>query len=106
MYLFNLLVNGQFNISFIIKIILRYKYLDLFFSDDVKVLNDLKKMLGSFKMESAYDVKNVSYSNYTKTFSGLLDYIFFTKEHLEVIQVKVLLLVKYLCLNVIIVYYF
>lgn len=47
-------------------------------------------------MESAYDVMNVSYSNYTKTFCGLLDYIFFTKDYLEVIQVKVLSLAKYL----------
>lgn len=57
-------------------------------------------------MESAYDVMNVSYSNYTKTFCGLLDYIFFTKQHLELVQVIVLLYAKYLCLIIVIVYYF
>ncbi|XP_001942566.2 2',5'-phosphodiesterase 12 [Acyrthosiphon pisum] len=51
----------------------------------VKILNDLKNNL-EFKMESAYNT-DVLYSNYTKTFSGLLDYIYFTNQHLELIQV-------------------
>ncbi|XP_026818111.1 2',5'-phosphodiesterase 12 [Rhopalosiphum maidis] len=51
----------------------------------VKMLNDLKNNL-DFKMDSAYDT-DVLYSNYTETFFGLLDYIFFTNQHLELIQV-------------------
>ncbi|XP_060856862.1 2',5'-phosphodiesterase 12 [Metopolophium dirhodum] len=51
----------------------------------VKILNDLKKNL-EFKMESAYNT-DVLYSNYTETFFGLLDYIYFTNQHLELIQV-------------------
>lgn len=51
------------------------------------ILNDLKNGL-DFKMHSAYDA-NVQYSNYTNTFSGLLDYIYFTNQHLDLIQVKI-----------------
>lgn len=62
----------------------------------VKILNDLKNNL-DFKMESAYDT-DVKYSNYTETFFGLLDYIYFTNEHLELIQVKIVRVNKnYFC---------
>lgn len=52
----------------------------------MKVYSDLKNNL-EFEMESAYDI-DVLYSNYTATFVGLLDYIYFTNQHLERIQVK------------------
>ncbi|KAE9543445.1 hypothetical protein AGLY_002245 [Aphis glycines] len=52
---------------------------------NAKILNDLKNNL-DFKLESAYDT-DVLYSNYTETFFGLLDYIYFTNKHLELIQV-------------------
>jgi len=55
----------------------------------VKILNDLKNNL-EFQMESAYDT-DVLYSNYTDTFFGLLDYIYFTNQYLELIQVKVIM---------------
>ncbi|XP_022160157.1 2',5'-phosphodiesterase 12 isoform X2 [Myzus persicae] len=51
----------------------------------MKVYSDLKNNL-EFEMESAYDI-DVLYSNYTATFVGLLDYIYFTNQHLERIQV-------------------
>lgn len=54
-------------------------------SGNVKLLNDLKNVI-DFKLESAYGI-DVEYSNYTQCFSGLLDYIYFTNQHLEVIQV-------------------
>jgi len=63
----------MFNLSFI-------------FSGTVKMLNDLKSNL-DFKMDSAYDT-DVLYSNYTETFSGLLDHIYFTNQHLYLNEVK------------------
>lgn len=39
-------------------------------------------------MCSAYSVDEVPYSNYTQNFVGLLDYIYFTNEYLELSQVK------------------
>ncbi|XP_025417733.1 2',5'-phosphodiesterase 12 isoform X2 [Sipha flava] len=48
------------------------------------LLNNLKNVL-DFKLESAYGI-DVEYSNYTQSFFGLLDYIYFTNQHLEVIQ--------------------
>jgi len=61
----------------------------IFFSGMVKILNDLKNNL-EFKMESAYNT-DVLYSNYTETFFGLLDYIYFTNQHLELIQVNIIM---------------
>jgi len=58
----------------------------------VKILNDLKNDL-DYKMESAYST-DVMYSNYTETFFGLLDYIYFTNEYLELIQVKNIIICK------------
>lgn len=52
------------------------------------MLNELKNLL-DFTMNSAYNT-NVQYSNYTQIFSGLLDYIYFTNQHLELIDVKLL----------------
>lgn len=40
-------------------------------------------------MNSAYSVET-KYSNFTQLFFGLLDYIYFTDDHLKLIQVKVL----------------
>ncbi|XP_060847974.1 2',5'-phosphodiesterase 12-like [Rhopalosiphum padi] len=51
----------------------------------IKMLNDLKSNL-DFKMDSAYDT-DVRYSNYTETFSGLLDHIYFTNQHLYLNEV-------------------
>ncbi|XP_050526660.1 2',5'-phosphodiesterase 12 isoform X2 [Daktulosphaira vitifoliae] len=51
---------------------------------DLNHLNNLKNVV-DFTMSSAYST-NVPYSNFTQTFSGLLDYIYFTNEHLDVIQ--------------------
>lgn len=61
----------------------------------MEILNSLKNAL-SDKMHSAYPT-DVLYSNYTHAFSGLLDYIYFTNQHLELIQVNILFLlyVKY-----------
>lgn len=44
-------------------------------------------------MHSAYDT-DVEYSNYTQTFSGLLDYIYFTDDFIELIQVIVQLIIE------------
>lgn len=55
----------------------------------VKILNNLKDNL-EFKMESAYNT-DILYTNYTATFFGLLDYIYFTSQYLELIQVKVII---------------
>jgi mRNA deadenylase 3'-5' endonuclease subunit Ccr4 len=54
-------------------------------SGNDNLLNNLKNVL-DFKLESAYGI-DVEYSNYTQSFFGLLDYIYFTNQHLEVIQV-------------------
>ncbi|XP_025192324.1 2',5'-phosphodiesterase 12-like [Melanaphis sacchari] len=48
-----------------------------------KILNDLKIIL---TLNDTYDT-DVLYSNYTETFHGLLDYIYFTNQYLELIQV-------------------
>ncbi|XP_050438056.1 2',5'-phosphodiesterase 12 isoform X2 [Adelges cooleyi] len=48
-------------------------------------LNNLKDKI-DFKMYSAYSTK-VDYSNFTQTFFGLLDYIYFTEDHLKLLQV-------------------
>lgn len=59
----------------------------------MELLNSLKNALDD-KMHSAYTT-DVMYSNYTQAFSGLLDYIYFTNQHLELIQVNILLYAKY-----------
>lgn len=58
-----------------------------FFAGNVKILNDLKSII-LFKMNSAYNI-DTKYSNFTKSFVGLLDYIYFANDdYLELIQVK------------------
>lgn len=69
----------------------------------MQILNDLKDTL-DFKMDSAYDFLEVDYSNYTKTFCGLLDYIFFTNQHLELVQVNMLACEICIYFNVILTY--
>lgn len=59
------------------------------FSGNVKILNHFKNDL-KFNLHSAYDTDTTSYSNYTNTFSGLLDYIYFTNQHLELVQVIII----------------
>lgn len=59
----------------------------IFFLGDVELLNSLKNALPG-KMHSAYPI-DVMYSNYTQAFSGLLDYIYFTNQYLELIQVNI-----------------
>jgi len=61
--------------------------LKLIFSDEIQGLNDLKNAVHS-KMYSAYDIDDTKYSNYTQNFVGLLDYIYFTNEYLELSQVN------------------
>ncbi|VVC24109.1 Hypothetical protein CINCED_3A021156 [Cinara cedri] len=52
---------------------------------DEKILNNLRNNI-LFKMNSAYNI-DVEYSHFTQSFVGLLDYIYFTDDNLELIQV-------------------
>lgn len=46
-------------------------------------------------MHSAYHI-DVKYSNYTQTFSGLLDYIYYTNTYIECIQVILLIIILFI----------
>lgn len=76
----------------VINVLIYFYIIMYFFLDKVEILNNLKNVL-DFKYNSAYDI-NVKYSNYTQEFSGLLDYIYYTDQNFELIQVKELLIIK------------